>query len=538
MKKPLLFALVSASALLASNAQAAAHLCFVHFRDGSQAAVPSNPNDLKGGANPLLKATLGGISESRAFTREGIALEGEFKPEFIGLDGNTARYKPGGAGRLYEGTRYVEFPNSTAMTTVDSTSGRKREFILTRGVKPYEARIDVTTGVISPTGYVSDVLLFERVGGRYVFRSRVLASAESKLFFFEDPRVSVVYENGRPRYFLSGTDYSPHVAGSKDPDVMNRFVELKIDEKGLPQKVQVDPATGKPDFMDLSPAPRMVDGHMLFVDAKNATIAQNDHGQIVVRTRLRPDFKHPYVQRLARGDKWDYAEQVFVFENWNHFRSYDWSDALVDVFNRRGTEATSSARAPLIAKTIIRDTDLKENLRSNDPKVRIASEKPKGLGPGTRPVRLERRGNEILVADGAGAEAVSIGQIPQPLVASFPVKDGQSVFVTFDHEIRYVYQTVGNAKLRRRHYSASIKIFDDSLANMIGYLPDVIQTVTPAERGLNSGILDLQHVYPMGWVIAQGKTGKPVVRVYAGASDAHTTVYDFNMIRLLAEQRR
>jgi len=111
------------------------------------------------------------------------------------------------------------------------------------------------------------------------------------------------------------------------------------------------------------------------------------------------------------------------------------------------------------------------------------------------------------------------------------------VFVTFDHEIRYAYQKVGNQKFRRRHYSASIKVFDRSLTNLIGYMPDVIQPKTRAERGLNSGILDLLHVYPMGWVIGRGSKGQPVIRVYAGASDAHTTVYEFDMIKLLAERR-
>lgn len=488
--------------------------------------------------NPLLKAQLGGITESRAFTREGNALTGTYTPKFLGLDGNVARYKPGSKGSLHEGTRYVEFPNSTALTTKNLNTGAMREFILTRGVKPYEARIDVTNGSISPAGYVSDVLLFERTPSGYVFRHRVLASAEAKNFYFEDPRVSLLYVNGVAHYYLSGTDYSPHVAGSKDPDVMNRFVELKIDQNGLPQKVEVDSNTGKPEFMDMSPAPRLIEGKMLFIDAKNATIAQNDLGQIVIRTRLRPDFKHPYVERLAKGDRWDYAEQVFTFENWAHFRSYDWNDALVDLFGQRGTEPTSSARAPLVAKTIIREADLKEHLKSTDPSVRIASEKPKGLGPGTRPIRLERRGDELFASDAPGAPQTSLGKIPAALASKYPVKDGDTVYVTFDHEIRYIYQKVGNANLRRRHYSASIKIFDPTLTNMIGYLPDVIQTKTAEERGLNSGILDLQHVYPMGYTITKGAKGKTVVRVYAGASDAHTTIYDFNMIRLLAEKRR
>lgn len=520
-----------------ANAAQAADRCEHNFKPEVRFEVSPDPRAVSGANNPLLDAKLAGIAESKAFTREGIAVEGRFEPQFVGMDGNVARYRPARPGKLYAGKRYVEFPNSTAMTTVNPKTGKTREFILTRGVKPYEARINTESGEISPKGYVSDVLLFERVNGNYVFRDRILTSVEEKLFFFEDPRISVVYENGRPHYFLSGTDYSPHIKGSKDPDVMNRFVELQVDGNGLPKKVEVDPSTGKPAFMDLSPAPRMVDGQVLYVDAKNATIAQNADGQIVVRTRLRPDFKHPYVARLARGDRWDYAEQVFTFRDWSHFRSYDWGDSLVDVFGLRGREGTVSVEGPLVSKTIIRDTDLKENLRSNDRNTRIASEKPKGLGPGTRPIPLTRKGNELFGADGVGARAVSLGKIPPSLLTQFPVKDGETIFATFDHEIRYVYQTVNGKQLRRRHYSASIKIFDRTLTNMTHYLPDVIQTVTPAERGLNSGILDLLHVYPMGWVLATNSKGKQVVRVYGGASDAHTTVYDFNIIRLLSETR-
>ncbi|MEK7355154.1 MAG: hypothetical protein AAB250_01800, partial [Bdellovibrionota bacterium] len=322
---------------------------------------------------------------------------------------------------------------------------------------------------------------FEKVGNQFIFRHRILTSVESKLFFFEDPRISVVYENGQPHYFLSGTDYSPHVEGSTAPDVMNRFVELKIDGDGLPMKVEVDATTGKPDFMDLSPAPRMVDGQMLYVDAKNATIAKNDAGQIVVRTRLRPDFKHPYVQRLAEGDRWDYAEQVFVFTDWAHFRSYDWNDVLVDLFGKRGVVTTTS-QPPLIAKIIIRDTEMKEHLQSNDPKVKIATNKPKGMGPGTRPLRFDREGDVLYGSDGPGAPRRPLGRIPKTLLQNFPIADGKVIYMTFDHEIRYFYQKAMEADLRRRHYSGSNKVFDSTLWKMTDYLPDVVQPKTEHER--------------------------------------------------------
>ncbi|HVK60351.1 MAG TPA: hypothetical protein VM432_02325 [Bdellovibrionales bacterium] len=480
----------------------------------------------------LTEIKLPSTTESAAFTRAGVALRGVFKPKLQENEEPFTVFAPSGKAAVFDGVQYVEFPNSTAMTTRNSR-GETREFILTRGVKPYLARINEANGSIDPKGYVSDVLLFERVGQRYVYRSRILASNEAQKFFFEDPRISVININGQDRYFLSGTDYSPHVRGSKDPDVMNRYVELKVDADGLPLPVHIRKDTGKPTFRNLSPAPKKTDAGIVFVDAKNGTIAQNELGQIVVRTRMRPDFKNSYVQSLADGQSWKYAEQVFVFSDWNHFQSYNWNDSLIDLFHKRGIEPTESAQGPITAMTIIRDTDLKERLESNQEDVTIATEKGKGLGPGTRPLRVRRDGNRIMISESPTSPEAFAGTIPQDRLNDFTVRDGQVIFVTFDHEIRYLKQKTNGRTFYRRHYSASTKFFDETLTRLIGYDADTIQPVTTLERGQDSGILDLQHVYPMGWTLQLSSTGPTKVRVYAGAADAHTTIYDFDIVRLI-----
>jgi hypothetical protein len=492
----------------------------------------------------ILNIQLDSSSESHAFSRAGVALEGRFDPKFVSRDGHTLSYEPSGKPVLLAGVEYIEFPNSTAMTTTSARGGR-REFILTRGVKPYLARINEESGAIDPKGYISDVLLFERVRDQYVFRSRLLASNEQKRFFFEDPRISVLYFDGQAHYFLSGTDYSSHVIGSSNLDVMNRYVELLIDENGLPIAPSVNAKTGKPEFKDLSPAPKKTVQGYSFVDAKNGTIAQNELGQIVVRTRMRPDFAdnrvHYLLHRSSFKAGWKYAEQIFVFSDWAQFQKYDWNNALDDLFEAHNTAKSDTASRshgrvrPVEVSTILTDRDLKEHLSSHEHKILVAAEKGKGLGPGTRPLRIRREGVAIYISDAPGAPELWAGQIPKERANHFIIDNQKTIYITFDHEIRYLNQVVNGHSLYRRHYSASLKLFDASLTKLIGYRADIIQPVTALERGQHSGILDLQHVYPMGWTIQPLVAGVAKVRVYAGASDAHTTVYDFDILKLLLE---
>lgn len=462
--------------------------------------------------------------ESRAFERRGVLLRGRYQPRARAVDATHATFAASGKPMTLDGTRYVEFPNSTSLATTDPTTGARREFLITRGIRAgYRNKITLATGAQDPSGYVSDLLLWETTDAgappRYV--SRLLESRPEASFLFEDPRVSVLYGKAGPRFLLSGTDYSPHRAGSKDKDVMNRYVELALDASGTPKPVKVD-RRGFPRFRDLSPPPGVS-----AVDAKNAVVSHNERGQIVVRTRMRPDFKAKDVKALAGKTTWGYGEQVFVFEDERALRGYDWSHALTDLFK----PGTGGDRVrPVSARVLLTDADLRE--AQDDP--RVIGAKGKGMGPGTQPVRVRRAGDELFLAEAKGAPERRVGVIPKRHRAAFPVADGEVKYVAFDHEIRWFGDQRAAQTYTKRHYSLSVKLFDDSLTHVDAYYADVVQPVRRYERGGASGILDLHHVYPMGRTIAE-RGGKPVVRVVGGASDAHTPLYEFDVMKLLAE---
>jgi hypothetical protein len=476
---------------------------------------------------------LQGPPESRALRRSSILLEGGGNHEArLNAMGTILRLSPaeaGGSGSraTYDGVEYVEFPNSTLLQSVDPATGNARSFLLSRGVRSYVTDIELASGKISPQGYVSDVLLFEIVNGKAIYRSRLLSSMERARFFFEDPRISVLhFEDGSRKVFLSGTDYSPHLRGSSSPDVMNRYLELKFDDRGLPLPIETD-AGGIPRFSDLSPFPRSRDGGdgVISVDAKNATIAFNENDQVVVRTRLRPDFKLPEIRALAGGDHWNYGEQVFVFESYDDFVHYDWNHCLEDLFAR---DAATGARVrPVAAKVILRDTQLRELFRD----ARVLPAKGKGGGPGTPPVRVVRRGANLFVSDGKNAQEFLAGRVPR----DFSLRDGEVSYLSFDHEIRYFSDVREGQAFLKRHYSLSVKKFDPSLTRIDAYYADALQPRTAHELGYNSGIADLQHVYPMGREVVVGADGLARVRVSLGVSDAHTEMVDVDIIKLLLE---
>ena len=477
----------------------------------------------------MYAAHLRGPKESKAFERRGLVLEGMFHPvvqKFRG-DGKLNISPRQGTGVVYGGQRYVEFTNSTALKTTDPKTGAVQEFLLARGVRPYTNEV-TPTGSQSPKNYVSDVLLF-KLGkdGKPEYVKTILNSAPEKGFLFEDPRVSFLpNKNGGTDFFLSGTDYSSHVADSKNPDVMNRYVRLELDERGVPKAIPVG-HDGKPSFFNLSPAPTLHEGAYSFIDAKNATIYTNEDGKIVVRTRLRPDFNAKWVKELSGGREWHYGEQVFVFDSFEDLQAYDWSHALQDVF-RPGEDKDVKRIRPSTARIALTDKDLKEHFTDE----RVLSEKGKGMGPGAVPVRLERRGGRLYLSDAKGMEEHDLGEIPAGRLAGFPIPEGQVKYVTFDHEIRY-FQDHGFTK---RHYSTSIKLWDPTLTRIEAYYADAIQPTEDYERGVNTGVVDLHHVYPMGRIISKDPaTGKTVVKVFAGASDAHTAQYNFDMMKLLME---
>jgi hypothetical protein len=300
-------------------------------------------------------------------------------------------------------------------------------------------------------------------------------------------------------------------------------------EAGTVQPIKVNETTGKPDFSDMSPAPQLSrDGNYSYVDAKNGTITKNEKGEIVVRLRLRPNFEDAEIKIIAGQNKWHYGEQVYVFKDWKDFRRYDWKYSLNDLFSTEQKVIPTNRVHPRVAKEIIRDEDLKEMI--DDP--RVAIEKGKGLGPGSIPVRVKRVGNKLYVSNAVGAPDEYAGTIPKNLRAAFILKPGEVKFLAPDHEIRY-FREDGFLK---RHYTASLKLFNDELTHIDAYYADAIQPITLRERGVTSGIVDLQHVYPMGRTIVPGKRGKKaVVRIYSGTSDANTSQYDMDILKVLTE---
>jgi hypothetical protein len=132
------------------------------------------------------------------------------------------------------------------------------------------------------------------------------------------------------------------------------------------------------------------------------------------------------------------------------------------------------------------------------------------------------------------AEEHLIGVVPKEMSSKFPIKDGETKFLSFDHEIRHFADKRGEVNFDKRHYSTSIKLFNDRIDTIEKYYGDAIQPTTAHELGENSGIADLQHVYPMGRTVVT-KGDRTVVNVYAGASDAHTTQYEVDVMTLLQE---
>src|SRR5688500_14474745 len=94
-----------------------------------------------------------------------------------------------------------------------------------------------------------------------------------------------------------------------------------------------------------------------------------------------------------------------------------------------------------------------------------------GFGPGTRPIRPERRGDSLLVSDGPGAPQLVAGTVPsgrESLVA-----DGEVVYVSFDHKLRYL--RVPELEVEKRVYSGTITVWEKDLETVRALYDDVVQ---------------------------------------------------------------
>jgi hypothetical protein len=492
--------------------------------------------------------------ESKAVFARRVDLWGSVHPGEVKFfdKGKAARISPAEEDlKIINGTPYYEMPNSTGFSVKTETGWR--EYVITRGIRRYENLIRPLEGIFNdPQGYVSDLLISERVNGELGPAKQFLVSRPDKNFFFEDPRISVLYDSdGHPHVYCSGTDYSRQAPGSDDLFIRNRFFEVPLDPKtGEIGAVPVDPDSGKPVFFDLSPEPKQLGHRWIGLDAKNGTIAQREDGKIIVRTRFRPNFAADPTAQIyqslygRRVPEWSYGEQVFAFDTLDQLKGYDWSHAMDDLLSQHlGVEAidvgTKRIR-PFHARIIATDHDLPEFY----PKSMRTPGKPVGFGPGSRSIQIIRKGMKIFISDGPNAPKYFAGEIGSEAEArlldkKLGLSDHSHVFLAFDHKLRYLDQATkddASVNATKRVYSGSVTIWDSSLLNVVRRYDDVIQPKERYQISL-SGVLDL-HLggYTMGVsIVFDPVSGKFFLRTYSGEADAHTESRDWDIVKLLLE---
>jgi hypothetical protein len=273
------------------------------------------------------------------------------------------------------------------------------------------------------------------------------------------------------------------------------------------------------------------DGGAAFVDAKNGTVAMNERGEFVVRSRMRPSFDRlpEYAAFAKEIPTWKYGEQVFAFESFDALTRYDWRFAMRDLFHlhtgKHDAEAGDRIR-PSVAKIVATEASFPDLYPADV----LAAAKTRGFGPGTTPVRIAREGDRLMISDGRNAPQQLGGKIAPALLDRFPIADGGIAYLSFDHELR----AAGDPP--KRVYSWAIKLWNDALDTIDLVYADAVQPLREHQRG-GSGILDLHHTYPMGRVLLPNSDDqeRAMVRVYAGAADAHTESLDFDLVTLLSE---
>ncbi len=354
-------------------------------------------------------------------------------------------------------------------------------------------------GEVSASGYLSDTLLFELRPGRPPrFIERALESTPERLL--EDPRLSRLKVGGAERLYLGVTDHSVH-GGMADKSSRNVFIPVEVDARGVPRVARGE--SGAPRLIALSPQPLLgKDGSFAVVDAKNGILLSDNRGRVRLLSR------HRYASRDGRLPEGftpaDYSEQSYPLSKAELERGPDWDRLMGELASRETLRA--------------------EGLAEHYPAGRLWKGGSKGLGPGAPPVRVRRRGNTLFVSEGYGYPWVKAGRLPKGPASA--LSDGQTAFLSFDHEIRFL--DAGGK--RKRVYTLSVKLRDASLSRVIGYYADAVQPVTGYETD-NPGIPDLWHVYPTGRVIDEDGS----VVTYEGAADSNVVRRRWNLAKLLSE---
>ena len=107
--------------------------------------------------------------------------------------------------------------------------------------------------------------------------------------------------------------------------------------------------------------------------------------------------------------------------------------------------------------------------------------------------------------------------------------------LTADHPLRTLNVTDDGQTFPKRVYTMSFRLWDAAGDTPLRAYADAVQPLTAETRG--GGILDLHHVYPVGWVPADGATpdAPKRVAVWAGSADAHSPRYQRDLVKLLGE---
>lgn len=476
-------------------------------------------------------------------------------------------FRPVGDGVVYEGQKYIEFPNSTTFTT-RGRDGRVRTWVITRGIRPYKVMINRETGAIEPIGYVSDMLLSEVIDDVAHFHSVFVKSDPAKKIFIEDPRAAdeEVDVTGQPKSlftraavetWLYFTHYASHKTlkdnPDKDPDVMNMRFKITSNEDGVPEKPVVSPKTGVPKATEaLSPKPvKIADGHMengqwipprfREVDAKNGMETSNIFGQSVVLARFRPNQEDGFIQQLFNDKVPTYAIQSYRFASRALKKAYDWRNALMDWAGKPNAEPRVGSVAPVAVDEIIRDSDMKEYQKVPSKLTDVVSiaEGEKGTGGGPPVLHTVRVGDFLLGSTTPFGEKYVIDvlqsgaesdKFPIPSINDLdkPVTDPENVNAVaplwFPHNIRKLKVKTPTGTHKIRHYSVDAMIFNPELSKAIAYLPDVAKPDSALSKGRWSGILDLMHKYWMGFALAPKRSAD------------HLKAIDPAMMRLMLEK--
>ncbi len=540
---------------------------------------------------------LKGPLETGAIQRMGVlpGLHGDFRPEVSeGKDGMLdVRPAADGVRITIPGSpySYIEQPNSTALKYRNPETGEYDEFMITRAIREYVNHVK-TDGTQSPEGYISDLVKRKKdpKTGRFGDPSVLLYSTLEHKIAIEDGRLfSVFHDDGTASHLLGVTDYSFHVpvarkqswfarwmakwiaAGKpmEDLSVVNRFMEIKYEKGDLSvANFKEEKHTGrmKPRYVSMSPEPEVLaNGDILFTDGKNGHITRNAFGQYVLRMRLRLDSKNSHLQRIFHGKPIaHYGEQYMIFDTFEDTLAYMSSGMKYAFRDIYGTPAKVKPSRPLPreAGVLMEDTDLLPTL--HDPRVIPGKV---GFGPSTPPVQFFRQGEHLYTSEGLGITQKELdsgieltpavlaerdiqdhGVIDPSEREHFALTDGQISYFGFDHEIAY-YKDIPGYKgtetsaevaaaegMTRRFYGLTVKRLNNRLNKIEEVYSYAIQPKEDYERGFNSGILELDHAaYIMGKIIRRDESGKWVISLIGGVSDAHTAQYDVNPMKLMYE---